>query len=298
MGKLDGKVVLVTGSGRGFGRGMAIAYAVEGAKVIGAARTRSELNEMAEVAEAHGGEVLPVPTDLSKEKEIYKLRDKVLEEFNKIDVIVNNAATSPWKTFEETTISDWDKTIAVNLRAPLILTKAFFGTMKKQKSASIINISSKSAEMGFVAELCYCPSKFGLEGMTQCLALELQPYNIAVNSLNVSAPTGKTLKPTELTLAEAEDMPDEIREKYAEDMELVEAFKEAWVFLALQNGKSITGQRFRTKELAQYLKENGWEAAIAKWSRKLTKAVYVSYDLPEKVRYQTPEGGWKEIKFE
>jgi NAD(P)-dependent dehydrogenase (short-subunit alcohol dehydrogenase family) len=169
--------------------------------------------------------------------------------------------------------------------------------MKKQGRGNIINVTSASAQIGFIAEVGYCPAKFGLEGLTQCLAMELLPYNIAVNSLNVAAPEGKRLKPTELTLDEASKMPDAIRVQYADDETMASAFSEAWSFLALQDAHGVTGQRLGTKHLAEYLKANGWDAAVATWRDKLTKAVYVTYDLPEKVRYQTPEGGIREFTF-
>jgi gluconate 5-dehydrogenase len=212
-------------------------------------------------------------------------------------VLVNNAATSPWKTFDEMSPEEWDLTIAVNLRAPFLLSKIFYTTMKEQGRGSIINVTSKSAEIGFVAECGYSPSKYGLEGLTQCLALELHPHNIAVNSLNVGAPPGYTLKPTELTLKELRDMPDDYRIKIADDESMSKVFGDAWIFLALQDAYGVTGQRFGTRQLANYLKNNGWDAAVANWSRKLTKAVYVSYDFPQSVRYQTPEGGFKELEF-
>jgi NAD(P)-dependent dehydrogenase (short-subunit alcohol dehydrogenase family) len=169
--------------------------------------------------------------------------------------------------------------------------------MKRQGRGSIINVTSASAQIGFIAEVGYCPSKFGLEGLTQCLAMELYPYNIAVNSLNVAAPEGKRLKPTELTLAEASNMPEEVRILYADDDSMANAFSDAWSFLALQDAHGVTGQRLGTKPLAEFLKINGWDAASATWGGKLTKAVYVTYDLPEKVRYQTPEGGVKDFFF-
>jgi len=300
LNRLEGKVVLVTGSGRGFGRAMAIAYAREGARVVAASRTRSELEDIAKVIRSQGGEVLTVPTDLSKEDEIYFLRDKVLETQGRLDVLVNNAAISLWKTIEEMTVQDWDLTLDVNLRAQFILTKAFLDNMKSQGRGNIINVTSRSAEIGFVAEIGYCPSKFGIEGLTQCLALELKPYNIAVNSLNVASPPGKRLKPTGLTLADAKKRPKEIREQYTDDDSMVEAFKEAWIFLALQNGSGVSGQRLGTRELADYIRHYGWEAALAKWRGKLTQAVYTTYDWPKSVRYQTGPGGSeiKEIKFE
>lgn len=297
MSKLDGKVILVTGAGRGFGRAMAYAYALNGAKVITVSRTVSELNSLEANIKERGGDVLTVPTDLTDESAINALRDKVLEKYGKLDVLVNNAATSPWKTFEDMTVRDWDLTIYVNLRAPFILSKVFLDTLKKQGQGSIINVTSKSSEIGFLAECGYCPSKFGIEGLTQCLAMELQPYNIAVNSLGVGAPPGLRLKPTELTLEEANNMPDEIRKKYADDDSMAEVFTDAWSFLALQDAKGVTGQRLGTRQLAEYLRLNGWEAAIAMWRQKLTKAVYVPFDFPKSARYQTPEGGFKEIEF-
>ena len=298
MGRLEGRVALVTGSGRGFGRSVAVAYAMEGARVVSVARTRQELDRTENIISARGGEVLTVPVDLSRVEEIYRLRDEVLGAFGRLDVLFNNAATSPWKTIEEMTVEDWDRTIAVNLRAPFLLAKAFLGAMGAQGGGSIVNVTSGSAVKGFVAELAYCPSKFGLEGLTQCLALELRPHNIAVNSLNVAAPVGKALKPTSLTEAEARAMPEEVRARYADVDSMVEAFGDAWVFVALQDASGVTGQRLSTRQLAEELKRDGWEATATKYRGKLTKAVYEPYDFPESVRYQTPDGGWKELKYE
>ena len=298
MKSIKDRVILVTGSGRGFGRAMAYTYALEGAKVVAAARTKEELDDLAKVVRSKGGEILTVQTDLTKDDAINKLRDKTLNTYGRLDTLVNNAATSLWKTFEEMSVQEWDFSMAVNLRAPFILSKAFFETMRKQGEGSIINVTSRSAEVGFVAEIAYCPSKYGIEGLTQCQALELKQYNIAVNSLNVASPPGKRLKPTELTLAQAKKMPKEIRDAYADDESLYAAFKDAWIFLAVQDANGVTGQRIGTQELAEYLKRNPWTAAVAKWGKKLTQAVYVQYDFPKSVRYQTPEGGIKELKFE
>jgi NAD(P)-dependent dehydrogenase (short-subunit alcohol dehydrogenase family) len=240
---------------------------------------------------------LTIPTDLTDVDSIYRMKDKVLDTYGRLDALVNNAATSPWQTIEDTSLQTWERVIAVNLTAPFLLSQAFLEPMKKQGRGSIINVTSRSAEIGFVAEAAYCPTKYGIEGLTQCQALEWQPHNIAVNTLGVGAPPGLRLKPTELTLEEADQMPEEVKKLYADDDSMAEAFSEAWSFLALQDAQSITGQRFSTRALAEYLRRNGWEAAIANWSQKLTKAVYVSYDFPESARYQTKEGGFQELKF-
>jgi len=298
MGRLSGKVALVTGSGRGFGRPIAIAYAREGAKVVAAALESSELDELAYVIRSRGGEITTIPVDLSKEAEIDRMKKKILDTYGRLDVLVNNAAVSLWKTMEQMTVEDWDLTLAVNLRAFFLNVKVFLDTMKKQGRGSIINITSRSAEEGFVGEVAYCPSKYAIEGLTQCMALELKQYNIAVNTLNVGAPPGKQLKPTSLTLEEARRLPDEIKQRYADDDSMVEAFSDAWTFLALLDGHQITGQRLGVRELAEFLKKEGWESAVSKWRGKLTRAVYTAYDFPKSVRYQTPEGGWKELNFE
>jgi NAD(P)-dependent dehydrogenase (short-subunit alcohol dehydrogenase family) len=258
-----------------------------GAEVIAAARSTNELEAIKKSIEAKDGKCTIVPTDLVKLEDMTHLRDLVEKNYGKLDTLVNAAADNLWKEFEDVSIEEWDKSISINLRAPFILTKLFLPMMKKQGKGSIINISSGSAQVGFVAEIAYCPSKYGLEGMTQCLAMELYQYNIAVNSSGVGAPEGKILKPSKITPSEESEIPIEIRSTYADDESMVNAFSEAWSFLALQDAHGVTGQRFALRQLAEYLKVNGWEAAVANWKNKLTKAVYVSYDLPEKVRYDT-----------
>lgn len=296
--KLDGKIVMVTGSGRGFGRSMALAYGREGATVICVARTLSELNGTRDMIRSFGGEAEVFSIDLAIPKEIDSLKRMVEKKVGAIDVLVNNAATSPWKTLDETTLEDWNRILAVNLRAPFLLVKVFKDSMAARGGGSIINVTSRSAEIGFVAEIGYCPSKFGLEGLTQCLALELKLQGIAVNSLNVSSPEGKRLKPTELTLQEVNKMSKGEQTSFASEEEMVEAFSDAWVFLALQKSYGITGQRLSTRFLANELKMYGWKNVEEKLRGKLTQAVYQQYDFPSKVRYQTAEGGWQELVFE
>jgi len=298
LGKLDGKVVVVTGAGRGFGRAIALAMGSAGAKVVAVARNTNELGTLAAEMKSQGQQVLTVPTDLSKPEEIDRLRKAALDAFGRMDVVYNNAAISLWKTFEEMEIADWDFTIDVNLRGYFLVAKSFLDSMKEHHGGSIVNVSSSSAELGFIGEIAYCPSKFGIEGLTQCMALELRPYNIAVNSLNVSALEGKSLKPTGLTEEESSNLPDAVKTNYSDNTELARAFGDAWVFLALQRGNGITGQRFRTKDLAVSLAAEGPEKLVEKYKGKLMRATYQTIDFPKVVRYQTPGGGIKEQRFD
>jgi len=297
MNRLSGKVVLVTGSGRGFGRALAIAYASEGAKVVSVARSVNELRDAEKAMKKVGGEVLTVPADISNDEGIQLVHEKTIEAYGGLDVLVNNAATNSWLTIDNMTLESWDHIISVNLRAPFALTMAFLHSMKERGGGNIINITSRSAERTNLAQLAYCPSKYGLEGLTQCLALELKEYNIAVNSLNVASPPGQRLKPTALTLKEAEKVPDSVRELYADDDSMVHHFRDAWVFLALQDGNGITGQRLLTKTLADVLRDEGEEAAVNLYKGKRILSVYTPIDWPEMLRYQTPEGGLKEKWF-
>ena len=297
MNRLSEKIILVTGSGRGFGRALAIAYASEGAKVVSVARSENELRDAETAMKKVGGEVLTIPADISNDEGIQLVHDKTIEAFGGLDVLVNNAATNSWLTIDFMTLESWDHIINVNLRAPFALTMAFLHSMKERGRGNIINITSRSAERTNLAQLAYCPSKYGLEGLTQCLALELKEYNIAVNSLNVASPPGLRLKPTALTLKEAEKVPDSVRELYADDDSMVRSFKDAWVFLALQDGNGITGQRLLTKTLAEILRDEGEKAAINLYKGKRILSVYTPIDWPEMLTYQTPEGGLKEKWF-
>ena len=287
MNLLDGNVILVTGAGRGFGKYMCLAYAKEGATVVAASRTNNELKRLKDSIDEKGGKCVTLTADLLKLEDMHALRDSIEKQFGRLDTLVNCAADNLWKLFEETSIEEWDRSISINLRAPFILSKLFLPIMKNQGKGSIINISSGSATRGFLAETAYCPSKYGIEGLTQCLAMELYQYNIAVNSLSPSAPEGKVLKPSRLTLSDEEKLPEKVKAKYADDASIVEAFSEAWSLLALQEAKGITGQRFVTRQLSDFLKANGWEATVAYWGNKLTKSVYVPYELPEKLNYDT-----------
>jgi NAD(P)-dependent dehydrogenase (short-subunit alcohol dehydrogenase family) len=297
VSKLDGKVVLVTGSGRGFGRSMAKAYASAGAKVVSVARSMNELLQTEKAIDDIGGEVMTISSDLSSDEGIRHVHDQVIAVYGGLDVLVNNAATNSWLTVDNMTLESWDNIINVNLRAPFALSMAFLPSMKAKGRGNIINITSRSAERTNLAQLAYCPSKFGLEGLTQCLALELKEYNIAVNSLNVSAPSGLRLKPTGLTLENAEKVPDSVRNFYADDESMVSMFRDAWVFLALQDGSGITGQRLHSKTLAEVLREGGEEEVLRLYMGKRILAVYSSVDWPDELVYQTPEGGFKTKYF-
>ena len=182
--KLKDKVALITGGGRGIGKAVALDYAREGAKLAICARTGSEIEETAKVIGALGRECLPVVCDVSLEEPVAKLIESAQQRFGRIDVLINNAGvmTRP-APITELEVKKWDYTIAVNLRGPFLVTQAVLPIMMRQKSGSIINVSSSLGRGAYANFGAYAVSKWGLEGFTQTLAAEARSYNIRVNSV-------------------------------------------------------------------------------------------------------------------
>jgi NAD(P)-dependent dehydrogenase (short-subunit alcohol dehydrogenase family) len=252
---LKEKVALVTGAGRGLGQSVALAYARQGAQVIAVSRTQSELDRTAAMVEAGGGQVLTMSLDLSQEDQVRHMADWALSKFGRLDVLVNNAGRLPLKSFEDMTMDDWDRTLAVNLRAPVLACKLFLQTMKEQGRGSIINVSSTAGVKEFELETDYCTSKFGLEGFSRSLALEVKKYNIAVNTITPGGRTGGVrIKPTSMTQADFDALSEEERAKWHDSIVLTEAF----VFLALQDGSGVTGERVYAYDLSEQIRREGW----------------------------------------
>ena len=184
MGKLDGKVALVTGSGRGIGKGIARGLADEGAILVLAARSVEELNQTAEELREGGTSVLTVPTDVTDEAQIEVMFERTMEAFNRLDILVNNSGAFDGGPLDELSTEALDNVLSVNLRAPFLCTRAAMRIMKEQGSGRIINIGSISAQRVRPGAGPYCASKFGLWGLTQVTALEGRPHGIAASCLH------------------------------------------------------------------------------------------------------------------
>jgi len=177
-GRLKDKSALVTGASSGLGRATAISLARAGADVALVARSAEELESAkAEVAKT-GCRALTLPTDLAREEETSATVERTVEEFGRIDVLVNAAGTDVPGTVEELAVEGWDHTLAVNLRAPFLLSKAAFPRMRKAGGGLIVNISSVAGKKGWANASAYCASKFGLTGFTQALADEGKAHRI------------------------------------------------------------------------------------------------------------------------
>ena len=149
MGKLDGKIALVTGGNQGIGKGIALALASEGAALVLCARGAEALQRTAGELSARGVKVLAVPADLTQEQQVQQVFAKTLERFGRLDILFNNAGAFDGGPLDELAVETWDKVIAINLRAPFLCTREALRIMKKQGGGRIINIGSISAQRGF-----------------------------------------------------------------------------------------------------------------------------------------------------
>jgi NAD(P)-dependent dehydrogenase (short-subunit alcohol dehydrogenase family) len=252
---LENKVILVTGAGRGWGRSICQACATQGAQVIAAARTQTELDVTAELIRSEGEKIDTMRIDIFQKNELEDLFNVILGKYGKLDVLINNAAQLPLKYFEDMQMEEFDQVLAVNLRAPIFLCKLFMTEMKKQGGGSIINVSSNAGVWGFEKEVAYCTSKFAIEGFSRALALEVQKYNIAVNTITPGGlSAGVRIKPTNLTDKEYEKLSEADKNKWVDSILMTEAF----IFLAMQDGKGVTGERILAYELSEQIRVEGW----------------------------------------
>ncbi len=183
MGKLDGKVTIITGGGTGIGKGIAEAFAQEGATVILASRNSGNLEQVVSTIKKAGGIALAVPTDVSKEDEVEALFAKTLDTFGQVDVLVNNSGFFGAGSIDEMSLHTWQTTVDVNLTGAFLCSREAFRAMKQQKGGRIINIGSVSAKVPRPNSAPYTATKFALEGLTRSLALDGREHGIAVSIL-------------------------------------------------------------------------------------------------------------------
>lgn len=241
--RLKGKRIVITGGSKGLGRALATRFAEEGARIAICSRTYDELNRIALDLAVHGHPPVFASCDIADADQVKRFSDLVLSEFGSIDVLVNNASVLGQRIdLVDWTLSAWDRVIDVNVNGLFAVTKAFLPSMIRQRSGSIINVTSSVGRKGRARWGAYAVSKFALEGFTQTLADEVRHQGIRVNSVNPGA------LDTEMRHAA---YPDENRDTLRKPSEVTDVF----VFLASDESRGTTGQYIDAQEYLKTKKE-------------------------------------------
>ena len=180
---LEGKVALVTGAGRGIGRAIAEGLASQGAKVACAARTVSELEEVAKAIQEKGGEALAVELDMGEMASLDKALDTVTSKFGRLDILVNNAGTNARQNIEEVTEENYDRIMNVNLKGLYFLSQKVAAWMKEVGGGKIINIGSLTTGYALAKVSVYTATKGAVGQLTKAQAVEFGKDNIQVNAI-------------------------------------------------------------------------------------------------------------------
>ncbi|MFQ6015874.1 MAG: SDR family NAD(P)-dependent oxidoreductase [Anaerolineae bacterium] len=184
--RLKDKVIIVTGAGQGIGRAFALRLAAEGGKVVIAEINYPRAEAVAAEIKAQGGEALAIETDVSDEESVKSMVQQAADTYGRIDVLVNNAAIYyglEMKSFEEISLEEWNRLMAVNVTGLFLCSKAVFPYMKAQGKGKIINMSSGAFHLPVPGLAHYITSKGAVIGFTRALACDLGDYGINVNAI-------------------------------------------------------------------------------------------------------------------
>ena len=226
---LEGKTALVTGASRGIGRSIALALAAAGARVVLAARSTGELEALAVTIAAAGGTAIAQPVDVTHETLVERLLAAAHDAWGRLDLVVNNAGIGIFKPLAETSVEEWDRVMAVNVRGPFLVCRASLPYLKRSGGGVIINIASVVAFKGYANQSAYGASKHALLGMSKALAREVQSEGIRVHVVcpgGVDTPMG------------GEALPGQDRSVLMQPDEIAEIV----LFLATRRGNAVIDQ--------------------------------------------------------
>lgn len=187
--QLDNRVAIVTGASSGIGKGIAEAFAAEGAKTVIAARRKDVLEEIATALRAKGGTVLAAPTDVTKEAEVAALFAKTRETYGRVDIVVNNAGVAAGRPIDDMTLEYWNDVVNVNMTAAFLMSREAIKMMKAQspQGGRIVNIGSVSAKTPRPDSIAYTATKFALHGMTHQLTMDGRKYGVVASIIHPGA---------------------------------------------------------------------------------------------------------------
>ncbi len=239
-GKLEGKVAVVTGSSRGVGRSVALAFGREGANVaVNYSRSEGAAQEVVKQIEEMGQKAIAVKADVSKRDDAQALLKAAGDAFGKVDILVNNAGITRPAMMHKMTEEQWDAVVDLHMKGTFLCAQAAYPYFKEQQSGRIINVTSVAGIVGTVGQINYSAAKGGIISMTKSMARELARYQVCANviSLGIVATEMTEKIRTDPKLKEIY-MNRILLKKFAEPDHITPAF----VFLASDEAGYITGQ--------------------------------------------------------
>jgi len=181
---LNGKVAVITGASKGLGKAMAVALGSAGASVALISRDAEELNAVKQAVEKIGGKAQVFPTNVSEEDQVRKLEHGVMEAFNGVDILINNAGINLRKPLVEFTLEEWRRVLDTNLTSVFIMCRSFVPYMKGKGYGRVINMASTMSRVSLPGRSAYSARKAAVLGLTRALALELAGEGITVNAIS------------------------------------------------------------------------------------------------------------------
>jgi len=242
-------VALITGGARGLGWGIARAFGRAGARVCVTDISEAELTRCARDLSADGADYQIYRSDAADLAECVNVVGKIVNHWERLDVVVHNAIYMPLISFDATTPEEWSRQMAVGLGGLFNCAHAAWRQMKSQGGGHIIGIASGSSLRGYKEEIAYCTIKHGVEGFAKALSLEAAAHNIAVNTIG----PGARIKPTRMTWGEYDRAPADLKATWADPVEL----GKAWVWLAAQPPRRFSGYRFDAAPLVATIAREG-----------------------------------------
>jgi NAD(P)-dependent dehydrogenase (short-subunit alcohol dehydrogenase family) len=194
MKQLQDRVAIVTGASKGVGKAIARAFAMAGAKVVIAARNRSDLEAVASEISAEGGAVRAVPTDITVEADIVALFDATMQRHGRLDILVNNAGITLGTPTDQIQLRDWQRVIDTNLTGAFLCSREALKIMKPQRCGRIITIGSISSITPRPNGAPYAATKLALEGLTRSIALDYRDCNIGASIIHLGATATSWMK--------------------------------------------------------------------------------------------------------
>ncbi|MFN8377383.1 MAG: SDR family NAD(P)-dependent oxidoreductase [Anaerolineae bacterium] len=243
--RLEGKVALVTGAGAGIGRGIAIRYALEGAKVGVIDLHETSCDAVVAEITALGGDALALPCDVTDEAQVQRAVERLEAAFGTVTVLVNNAAVMPSGRLHETSPGDFDRCVAVNLRGAYLCSRAVIPGMLTVGKGSIIHMSSITGSLGLPGIAAYSMTKGGLAALARAMSTDYARLGIRVNSV---AP-GTIDSPMLHNFVAAQSNPDLIRKAFDEMHPIgrvgtIDEVANIFVFLASDEASFVTGANY------------------------------------------------------